>query len=115
MSTLTEVAHTLVSNSRGILAVDESVGTMSKRLESVGVEPTEENRRSYRELLVTTPELSESISGAILADETFHQKLSDGKTFPQALESLGVLTGIKVDTGAKPLAGSPLYTCPNVG
>ena len=107
MSTLTEVAHTLVSNRRGILAVDESVGTMSKRLESVGVEPTEENRRSYRELLVTTPELSESISGAILADETFHQKLSDGKTFPQALADLGVLTGIKVDTGAKPLAGAP--------
>ena len=107
MSTLPEVAHTLVSNRRGILAVDESVGTMSKRLESVGVEPTEENRRSYRELLVTTPELSESISGAILADETFHQKLSDGKTFPQALADLGVLTGIKVDTGAKPLAGAP--------
>jgi fructose-bisphosphate aldolase, class I len=107
MSTLTEVAHTLVSNRRGILAVDESVGTMSKRLESVGVEPTEENRRSYRELLVTTPELSESISGAILADETFHQKLSDGKSFPQALADLGVLTGIKVDTGAKPLSGAP--------
>ena len=107
MSTLPEVAHTLVSNRRGILAVDESVGTMSKRLESVGVEPTEENRRSYRELLVTTPELSESISGAILADETFHQKLSDGKAFPQALADLGVLTGIKVDTGAKPLAGAP--------
>lgn len=107
MSSLTEIAHTLVSNSRGILAADESVGTMSTRLESVGVEPTEENRRSYRELLVTTPELSESISGAILADETFHQELSDGRAFPQALSDLGVLTGIKVDTGAKPLAGAP--------
>ncbi|MDT7741911.1 MAG: fructose-bisphosphate aldolase, class [Actinomycetota bacterium] len=107
MSTLTEVAHTMVSNRRGILAADESIGTMSKRLESVGVEPTEENRRSYRELLVTTPELSESVSGAILADETFRQKLSDGRTFPEALAELGVLAGIKVDTGAKPLAGAP--------
>jgi fructose-bisphosphate aldolase class I len=107
MSTLAEIAHTMVSNRRGILAADESVGTMSKRLESVGVEPTEENRRSYRELLVTTPELADSISGAILADETFRQKLSDGQTFPAALANLGVLAGIKVDTGAKPLAGAP--------
>ena len=106
MSRLTEVAHTLVSNGRGILAADESVGTMSKRLESVEVEATAENRRSYRELLVTTPALAESISGVILADETFYQKLSDGKTFPEALAALGVLTGIKVDTGAKPLAGA---------
>ncbi|PIM97011.1 Fructose-biphosphate aldolase [Handroanthus impetiginosus] len=107
MSSLTEIARTLVSNKRGILAADESIGTMSMRLESVGVEPTEENRRSYRELLVTTPELSESISGAILSDETFRQKLSDGRTFPDALAALGVLAGIKVDTGAKPLAGAP--------
>ena len=107
MSTLTEIAHTMVSNRRGILAADESVGTMSKRLETVGVDPTEESRRSYRELLVTTPELSESISGAILSDETFSQKLSDGSTFPDALARLGVLAGIKVDTGAKPLAGAP--------
>ena len=107
MSTLTEIAHTLVSNRRGILAADESIGTMSKRLETVGVEPTEESRRSYRELLVTTPELSESISGAILSDETFHQSLSDGRAFPEALSQLGVLAGIKVDTGAKPLAGAP--------
>jgi fructose-bisphosphate aldolase class I len=106
MSRLTEVAHQMVSNSRGILAADESVGTMSKRLESVGVEATEENRRSYRELLVTTPQLAESISGVILADETFRQELN-GQTFPQALSDLGVLAGIKVDTGAKPLAGAP--------
>ena len=107
MSKLTEVAHGLVSNKRGILAADESVGTMSKRLETVGVEPTEENRRSYRELLVTTPELAESINGVILADETFRQQLSDGQTFPAALGALGVHAGIKVDTGAKPLAGAP--------
>ncbi|MEV0699962.1 class I fructose-bisphosphate aldolase [Saccharopolyspora sp. NPDC050389] len=107
MSTLTEVAHTLVSNGRGILAADESIGTMSSRLESVGVEPTEENRRVYRELIVTTPKLSDSVSGIILADETLRQKLSNGQTFPEALADIGVLAGIKVDTGAKPLAGAP--------
>lgn len=107
MSSLAEIAHTLVSNRRGILAADESVGTMSSRLESVGVEPTEENRRSYRELLVTTPDLADSINGIILADETFYQELSEGQSFPQALESVGILTGIKVDTGAKALAGAP--------
>ena len=107
MATLTEIAHTMVSNRRGILAADESIGTMTSRLESVGVEPTDENRRSYRELLVTTPELSESISGIILADDTFRQKLTGGRSFPEALADIGILAGIKVDTGAKPLAGSP--------
>ena len=107
MPTLNEIARTMVSDKRGILAADESVGTMSKRLEGVGVEPTEENRRRYRELLLTTPELSDSISGAILSDETFHQKLSDGTTFPEALAERGVLAGIKVDTGAAALAGAP--------
>lgn len=107
MSALNKIARTLVSNRRGILAADESIGTMSSRLESVGVEPTEENRRVYRELIVTTPRLSESISGVILADETFHQKLSNGRTFPEFLDDLGILAGIKVDTGAKPLAGAP--------
>ncbi len=107
MPTLNEIARTMVSDKRGILAADESVGTMSKRLESVSVEPTVENRRRYRELLLTTPELSDSISGAILSDETFRQKLSDGTTFPDALVERGVLAGIKVDTGATPLAGAP--------
>lgn len=106
MSALNKIARTLVSNSRGILAADESIGTMSSRLESVGVEPTEENRRIYRELIVTTPRLAESISGVILADDTFHQKLSNGRTFPEFLDSLGILAGIKVDTGAKPLSGA---------
>lgn len=106
MATMAEVARTMVSNSRGILAADESVGTMSSRLEGVGVEATEENRRTYRELIVTTPGLDDSISGVILADETFRQQLSDGKTFPQALADDGILAGIKVDTGAKPLAGA---------
>ncbi|MHC1560734.1 class I fructose-bisphosphate aldolase [Actinomycetospora sp. C-140] len=107
MSSLTEVAQTLVSNKRGILAADESVGTMGKRLESVGVESTEENRRLYRELLLTTPDLSASISGAILSDETIRQVLSDGTAFPEELDRIGVLAGIKVDTGAKALAGAP--------
>jgi fructose-bisphosphate aldolase class I len=107
MSTLNKIARTLVSNRRGILAADESIGTMSARLEKVGVEATAENRRVYRELIVTTPGLSESISGIILADETFHQKLGNGRTFPEFLDELGILAGIKVDTGAKPLAGAP--------
>jgi fructose-bisphosphate aldolase, class I len=107
MPTLNEIARTMVSDKRGILAADESVGTMSKRLEGVGVEPTEENRRRYRELLLTTPELSDSISGAILSDETFRQELSDGTSFPEALVQRGVLAGIKVDTGAAALAGAP--------
>ncbi|KFG71535.1 class I fructose-bisphosphate aldolase [Streptomyces mutabilis] len=110
MSSLNENARTLVSNRRGILAADESIGTMSSRLEKVGVEATEENRRVYRELIVTTPRLSESISGIILADETFHQQVSNGRTFPEFLADLGILTGIKVDTGAKPLAGAPNET-----
>ncbi|MBW0104708.1 class I fructose-bisphosphate aldolase [Pseudonocardia sp. KRD291] len=107
MSALNKIAQTLVSDRRGILAADESIGTMSARLESVGVEPTAENRRVYRELIVTTPRLSESISGVILADETFYQKLNNGRTFPEHLEDIGILAGIKVDTGAKPLAGAP--------
>ncbi|OKK01461.1 class I fructose-bisphosphate aldolase [Amycolatopsis sp. CB00013] len=107
MSALNKIARTMVSDRRGILAADESIGTMSARLEKVGVEATAENRRIYRELIVTTPRLSESVSGIILADETFHQKVSDGRTFPEFLEDIGILTGIKVDTGAKPLAGSP--------
>ncbi|MFE6616804.1 class I fructose-bisphosphate aldolase [Amycolatopsis sp. NPDC057786] len=107
MSALNKIARTMVSGRRGILAADESIGTMSARLEKVGVEATAENRRVYRELIVTTPRLSESVSGIILADETFHQKVTDGRTFPRFLDDIGILTGIKVDTGAKPLAGSP--------
>ncbi|GAB3678871.1 class I fructose-bisphosphate aldolase [Saccharopolyspora tripterygii] len=106
MATLTEVAHALVSDRRGVLAADESISTMSSRLEGVGVAPTDENRRTYRELIVTTPGLVDSISGIILADDTLRQRLSDGRTFPDALADLGILAGIKVDTGAKPLAGA---------
>jgi len=104
---LHEIARTMVSRPRGILAADESIGTMSKRLEKAGVEATAENRRAYRAMLMTTPDLQSGISGVILSDETFNQRLDDGKPFPDALVELGVLPGIKVDTGAKKLAGSP--------
>lgn len=100
-------ARTMVSRPRGILAADESIGTMSSRLEKAGVAATAENRRDYREMLVTTPELDQGISGVILSDETFNQRLSDGNTFPLALHALNILPGIKVDTGAKALALSP--------
>ncbi|MGH3931772.1 MAG: class I fructose-bisphosphate aldolase [Pseudonocardiaceae bacterium] len=103
---LHEIAQTMVSRPRGILAADESIGTMSKRLENAGVPATAENRRAYRAMLMTTPDLQSGISGVILSDETFHQQLDDGRSFPDALHELGILPGIKVDTGAKPLAGS---------
>ncbi|HEY2765902.1 MAG TPA: class I fructose-bisphosphate aldolase [Pseudonocardiaceae bacterium] len=104
---LHEIARTMVSRPRGILAADESIGTMSKRLEKAGVAATAENRRAYRAMLMTTPDLQSGISGVILSDETFGQQLDDGQSFPDALIGLGVLPGIKVDTGAKQLAGSP--------
>ena len=100
-------AKAMVSRPRGILAADESIGTMSSRLEKAGVEATADNRRAYREMLLTTPDLSSGISGVILSDETFNQKLSDGNSFPLAVHNLDILPGIKVDTGAKDLALSP--------
>ncbi|NKQ54366.1 fructose-bisphosphate aldolase class I [Amycolatopsis sp. K13G38] len=100
-------ATEMVAPGKGILAADESIATMSARLEKAGIAPTEDNRRAYREMLVTTPGLAEGISGVILCDETFHQSTSDGRPFPVALADTGLLTGIKVDTGAEPLAGAP--------
>jgi fructose-bisphosphate aldolase class I len=107
MSTCRQVAAQLVGHGKGILAADESIGTMSSRLEEAGVEPTEENRRAYRELLATAPELSDGVSGMIFCDETLNQQFSDGTPFPQAVDALGILAGIKVDTGAKPCPGLP--------
>ncbi len=110
MTEVTDLARTaaaMVAPGKGILAADESIKTMSARLEKAGVAPTEENRRAYREMLVTTPRLAEGISGVILCDETFRQTLSDGSTFPEGLAQRGILPGIKVDTGAKPIAGAP--------
>jgi fructose-bisphosphate aldolase class I len=104
---LRRTATALVAEGKGILAADESNGTMDKRLKAAGVEASEEMRRALRELLFTTEGAAEHISGVILYDETFHQAAADGTPFPQLLEGQGVIPGIKVDTGAKPLAGSP--------
>jgi fructose-bisphosphate aldolase, class I len=101
---LQSTAQALVAEGKGILAADESTGTIKKRLDSIGVESTDETRRAYRELLFTTDGAEEFISGVILYDETIRQSASDGTPFPKLLESKGVIPGIKVDTGAKPLA-----------
>jgi len=103
---LRKTAATLVAEGKGILAADESNGTMDKRLKAAGVEPSEEMRRALRELLFTTEGAAEHISGVILYDETFRQSTTDGTPFPHLLQDLGVVAGIKVDTGAKPLAGA---------
>jgi fructose-bisphosphate aldolase class I len=101
---LHDVARALVAEGKGILAADESSGTIKKRFDSIGVDSTEENRRAYRNLLFTTPGAEEFISGVILYDETIRQSSDDGTPFPELLASKGVVPGIKVDTGAKPLA-----------
>jgi fructose-bisphosphate aldolase class I len=102
--TLEETAHAIVAEGKGILAADESDGTIKKRFDSIGVESTEDKRRAYRELLFTTDRVEEYISGVILFDETIRQQSSDGTPFPTVLESKGIIPGIKVDKGAKPLA-----------
>jgi len=101
---LQSTAQALVAEGKGILAADESTGTIKKRLDSIGVESTENTRRAYRELLFTTEGAEEFISGVILYDETIRQSASDGTPFPKLLESRGIIPGIKVDLGAKPLA-----------
>ncbi len=102
---LLETAAAMVAAGRGILAVDESTGTITKRLDSVKVECTEESRRDYRETLLSTPDLGEHISGAILYDETLRQSTKDGIRFVDMMEGAGIIPGIKVDTGAHPMAG----------
>jgi fructose-bisphosphate aldolase, class I len=104
MQDLAETAKALVAEGKGILAADESTGTIKKRLDSIGVESTEDTRRAYRELLFTTEGAEEYISGVILYDETIRQSAADGTPFPKLLESKGIIPGIKVDQGAKPLA-----------
>jgi fructose-bisphosphate aldolase class I len=101
---LESVAKKLVATGKGILAADESSGTIEKRLKSINVPSTEENRRAYREILFTTAGAGEFISGVILFDETIRQKARDGRTFVEALEQQGIIPGIKVDKGAKPMA-----------
>jgi fructose-bisphosphate aldolase class I len=107
MSELHETAKALVAEGKGILAADESSGTIKKRLDSIGVESTEDNRHAYRDLLFTTEGAEEFISGVILYDETIRQSSADGTPFPKLLQEKGIIPGIKVDMGAKPLVGSP--------
>ena len=98
-------AHEMVAPSKGILAMDESKPTCDKRFAALGIPTTEENRKSYRSLLVTTPDIEQHISAAILFDETIRQETSDGIPFAKHLEGRGIIPGIKVDQGAKALAG----------
>jgi len=104
---LARIAQAMVAKGKGILAADESTGTIRKRFDAIRLESTEEHRRSYRELLFTAPGAAESISGVILYDETIRQKTREGAPFPQYLTQHGIVPGIKVDLGAKPLAGFP--------
>ena len=104
---LEETAKALVANDKGLLAMDESNPTCNKRFAQLGIPQTIEARRAYRELIVTTPRLGECISGAILYDETIHQQKSDGTPFIKVLIDAGIIPGIKVDQGAKDLAGHP--------
>ena len=104
---LEETARALVAPGKGILAADESDGTIKKRFDSIGIESTEDNRRAYRDMLFTTEGAAEHISGVILYDETIRQQALDGTPFPKLLEAEGVIPGIKVDKGAKDLAHAP--------
>jgi fructose-bisphosphate aldolase class I len=101
---LARIAKAMVAKNKGILAADESSGTITKRFNSIKIESTEENRRTYREMLFTAPGAADYISGVILYDETIRQKTKDGTPFPEYLTKKGIIPGIKVDTGAKPLA-----------
>ena len=104
---LKETARNLVSDSKGILAMDESFPTIKKRFEKLNIEDTEKNRRIYRDLLVTAPDLNKYISGAILFDETIKQQTLSGQSFPDFLNSINIIPGIKVDGGAKPFSCHP--------
>src|SRR6516165_9987411 len=101
------VAQTLVAEGKGILAADETVPTLTKRFDALGIRSTEQSRRTYREMLFTSPGAAEFLSGVIMYDETIRQNSSSGAPLAAALTAQGVLPGIKVDTGAKPLAGLP--------
>jgi len=102
---LAETAQAMVAAGKGIIAIDESTATIAKRFAGVGVENTEENRRAYREMLLTTPKLGDYISGAILYDETIRQSTKAGVPFTKVMMQNGIIPGIKVDKGTQPLAG----------
>ncbi len=104
---LESIALAMVAPGKGIIAIDESTKTIGKRLAAVGVESTEEARRAYREMLLTSPGLGEHISGAILYDETIRQSTKDGVPFTTVMKKAGIIPGIKVDKGTVPLAGFP--------
>ena len=107
---LERIARGMVAPGKGILAADESTGTIKKRFDGIQLESTEANRQLYREMLFTAPGVAEAISGVIMYDETLRQKTRAGVPFPQHLASLGIIPGIKVDQGAKPLANFPNET-----
>ena len=109
-SHLESVARALVAGGKGILAADETVPTLTKRFQTLGIQSTEQSRRTYREMLFTCPNAAEFISGAIMYDETIRQKSSDGRPLAEVLKAQDIIPGIKVDTGAKPLAGVPNET-----
>ena len=100
------LARKVATPGKGILASDESPGTCKKRFNDISLETTDENQRRYRELLYTTPGLEESISGVIMYDATFYQKTAEGKPFVELLAEKGIVVGIKVDKGLKPLPGT---------
>jgi fructose-bisphosphate aldolase class I len=104
---LKSVAESIVAGNKGILAADESTGTIKKRFDGIGLDSTEENRRAYRNLLFTAPGMEDYIGGVIMYDETIRQRSDDGTPFAELLASKGVVPGIKVDTGAHDLAGRP--------
>src|SRR5918997_3884404 len=104
---LESTAEALGTEGKGILAADESLGTIGKRFNAVGIESTEESRRAYREMLFVTPGIGEYLSGVILFDETIRQKASDGTPLPEVLVEQGIIPGIKVDKGAKEMALAP--------
>jgi fructose-bisphosphate aldolase class I len=107
VQSLTDTARTLVASDKGLLAMDESTSTCNKRFARLGIPQTEAAHRAYRELLVTTPDLGECISGAILYDETIRQQKKDGTPFVKVIADAGIIPGIKVDIGARDLAGHP--------
>src|SRR5476651_1068887 len=104
---LSSTVAAMLTGDKGLLAMDESIPTCHKRFAALGIPQTEEARRAYRELIVTTPGLGEAISGAILFDETIRQKTKDGRLFVDVLKQSGIVPGIKVDEGAHALAGFP--------
>jgi fructose-bisphosphate aldolase class I len=106
MSDLNSIARTLVVSGKGILAADWSFGTIKKQFSKIGIESTEENRRSYREMFFTTPGIEKYISGVIFFDETVYQKTEENVSFPQVLEKKGIIPGVRVDEGSEPFKGS---------